>query len=175
MSFGPGPGYAGASSPLAIVGGTLKRPANTTAYAFGQLIASSTTAGSVVVPTAAVARGINTPGKIPALLLAKTSNNVTNAIFRVHLFSHAPTFTVGDGGVLQGGFTDTGYLGAFDVTVDQQGTVATGSIGQGAPKLGTDLPFTPGAGTTNVWWVLEARAAYTPTSGEIFTPTFTVN
>ena len=168
----PLPTGASTSSPQLTVGGALTRPSNTTAYAFGALMASSTTAGSIVVPTAAVARANNTVGAIVSVTLAKSSNATTNAIFRIHLFSQAPTFTAGDGGTFQGNFTTTGYLGAFDVSVDQSGTSGTGSVGQGAPKIGAEVPFTPAGGTQNIYWVLEARAAYTPTSGETFTPTF---
>ena len=52
------------------------------------------------------------------------------------------------------------------------GPSGTGAVGQGAPKIGAEVPFTPASGTQNVYWVLEARAAYTPTSGETFIPTF---
>ena len=109
----PLPTGASTSSPQITVGGTLTRPANTTAYAFGALMASSTTAGSIVVPTAAVARANNAVGAIVGVTLAKSSNVTTNAIFRIHLFSQAPTFTAGDGGTFQGNFTTTGYLGAL--------------------------------------------------------------
>jgi hypothetical protein len=171
---GAAPVGAATSIPNIVTGGTLTRPANTTAYGFGALMASSVTAGSVVVPTAAVARANDQAGALVGVLLTKSSNVVTNAIFRIHLFNVVPTFLVGDAGAFQGNFSDTGYLGAFDVSVDQSGTPATGASGQGAPKIGSELPFVPVTGTQNIYWVLEVRAGYTPTSGETFTPVFEV-
>lgn len=148
-----------------IVGATFTRPANTTAYSSGQLVANSTTAGSVTYGTLAVSRYTDKSGMIRRVRLKKTGTSVTNAAFRVHFYKLAPTFTNGDGGAWLS--TESDYLGAVDVTMDQAFTDAAKGIG--TPNTGTEINFVPTSGTTTIYWALEARAAYTPSSAEVFT------
>ena len=112
---------------------TLTRPANTTAYASGQLIASSTTAGSVVVPSFALP---NSAGGaiIPKLRL---QTNVTtgwgSASIQVDTWSPAPTFSNGDGGTYTVATGSTGYLGSFTCSLTQGGD---GAYGECVPVSG---------------------------------------
>src|ERR1043166_3581382 len=77
------------------------RPNDTTAYASGDLVATSTTAGSVVPlqidlgNVAAVGHGIT---RIPRARLTKSGTSPTNANFRIHLYEAAPTPQNGDNG-----------------------------------------------------------------------------
>jgi hypothetical protein len=142
------------------------RPADTTAYTSGDLVANSTVAGSVAPMQFATKR----PGasqRIAAATIHKSNNSVVTASFRLHLFNATVAVANGDNGV----FTPaalTGYLGAIDVTVDLAGTV--GAVGVGVPRTGagTDI-LAPAAGP--IFGLLEARSAYTPASGEVFTVT----
>jgi len=70
---------------------TLTRPANTADYAANQLIASSTTAGSVVVPSFAIA--ISAGGAINARLRLRTSatSGWGGVNLSINLWSAAPT------------------------------------------------------------------------------------
>ncbi len=146
--------------------GTLTRPADTTAYASGDLVANSTTAGSVVPMSITI--GSYTGGfRIRRVKLHKSGTSTTNAQFRVHLFNAAPaTVTNGDNGAFSvSGVAD--YIGSFDVTMGQAFT--DGAAGFAAPATGSDAAAVL---TTNVVRAhLEARAAYTPASGEVFTLT----
>lgn len=152
---------------IAVASGTLTRPADTTAYASGDLVANSTTAGSVAAITLAGAT-INPGGrgKIERVRLAFNDATLTNAQFRVHLFTTAPTtFTNGDNGALaMNGFAD--YLGSVDVTVAQ---AFSASPAGAAGFADCDISFVAKTGGSDLYGVLEARAAYTPTSGEVFT------
>lgn len=150
------------------VSASFARPANTTAYASGDLVANNETAGSVTALslTFGGAGGISSSA-IGRAKLAKTGTSTTNASFRVHLFSAAPTLTNGDNGAFSpDGVAD--YLGSFDVTIDQAFT--DGACGYGTPRSGAAelLGNLPGG---NVRALIEARAAYTPASGETFTLT----
>lgn len=142
------------------------RPADTTAYASGDLVANSTTAGSVVAMTLAVARVATASVMIRRLKLRKSGTSVSSASFRVHLFRAAPaTVTNGDNGVFSvSGAAD--YLGAFDVTIDRAFT--DGAAGFGVPVVGSDASIKLAAGTS-IYALIEARAAYTPASAEVFT------
>lgn len=161
----------GTSLPIAVGGSTVvatqsfPRPADTTAYASGDLVANSTTAGSVVPMALPVARVSGGSGIVRRLRLRKTGTSLTNAQFRVHLFNAAPgAFANGDNGA----FSVAGvanYIGRADITLDQAFT--DGAFGSSDISF-TDLQFKLTSGQL-MYAVLEARAAYTPTSGEIFT------
>lgn len=149
----------------AIATGTFTRPANTTAYASGQLVANSTTAGSVTYGTLAVSRYTDKSGMIRRVRLKKSGTSTTNAQFRVHFYKTAPTFSNGDGGAWLS--TESDYLGAVDVTMDKVFTDAASGIG--TSNTGSEINFVPNSGTTTIYWAVEARAPYTPSSAEIFT------
>jgi hypothetical protein len=142
------------------------RPADTTAYAVGDLVANSTTADSVVAPALTVARVAAGSAMIRRLKLHKSGTSVTNASFRVHLFRSPPeTVTNGDNGAFSvSGAGD--YLGAWDVTIDRAFT--DGAAGFGTPVKGNDQSIKLASGT-DIRALIEARAAYTPASEEVFT------
>lgn len=141
------------------VKGSTTRPADTTAYASGDLVANSTTAGSVVAITLSDATsGGGAPAVIKRVNLRKSGTGVTNASFRVHLFTAAPTVANGDNGAI----SMTGaanYVGQVDVTVGQ--TFTDGAHGAVAADYATR------SGT--LYALIEARGAYTPASAEVFT------
>ena len=94
--------------------------------------------------------------------IRKTGTSVTNASFRLHLYSASPTAANGDNGSWS---TDKAaeYLGALDVTVDKAFT--DGAAGNGAPSTGSEINFT----SDTIYGLLEARGSYTPASAEVFT------
>jgi hypothetical protein len=157
------------------ISASFTRPANTTAYASGDLVASTTTAGDVA---AMELRGfsVNTQGSciIRRIKLAKSGTSTTSASFRVHLFRADPaTVTNGDNGAFSvSGVAD--YLGAADVTIDRAFT--DGACGIGVPIVGSEFMIRmPGANSVStgqsIFAMIEARAAYTPASAEVFTLT----
>jgi hypothetical protein len=169
------PGLFGVYLPNGTIGGgSFTRPANTTAYASGQLVANSTVAGSVVPLSAALARQNAGFGMITGVRLSKNSNGITGASFRVHFFKGLPTVTVGDGGVLATAYNGIAAIeiGYTDVTMDMAySDGAKGFAGGLKNSDGTfrQALFDTNAGTTSLYALLEARGAYTPISGEIFT------
>lgn len=144
---------------------TFNRPADTNAYASGDLVANSTTAGSVAAMSLTVARNAASSFMLRRLKLRKSGTSTTNASFRVHLFRAAPaTVTNGDNGAFSvSGVAD--YLGAVDVTIDRAFT--DGAAGFGVPVVGSDLCVKLSSGSS-VYALIEARAAYTPASAESF-------
>jgi hypothetical protein len=161
-------GEVGGSS--AVVTANFNRPANTTAYVSGQLLANSTLAGSVTPMTLSVARIADKTGLIRRARLTKSGTSTSNASFRVHLYKTTPTAANGDGGTFQTN-NALNYIGSmdFDMTGANAKAFSDGVKCIAVPNVGSDIVFEPSSGTTNIFALLEARGAYTPTSGETFT------
>lgn len=138
------------------------RPADTTAYASGDLVANSTTAGSVTPMSFAVAREAGLGGMIRRARIRKTGTGVTNALFRLHLYSSSPTPSNGDNGAWLTNQA-ANYIGAIDISVDKAFT--DGAAGNGVPGVGSEINFT----SDTIYGLLEVRGAYAPASGETFT------
>lgn len=164
---------AESTDPTAIVGLTVRpsasftRPADTTAYASGDIVANSTTAGSVTPLSWTAARNAGGTGMIRRVQIRKSGVSTTNASFRVHFFSATPTIsTAGDNSVFASNVSGVaGYLGYCDVTIGV--ALSDGSVGAGVPAVGSEINFALSSGQT-VYALLEARAAYTPGNAETF-------
>jgi hypothetical protein len=133
---------------------TLTLPATTTAYAGGNLIASSATAGSVVVPSLSIA---NTAGGFYGPRLRLSINDSTSTawggmIVQVDLWTAAPTMTNGDRGAYLVATGSANYLASYSCTLIQAGD---GAYGACAPTIGT-TPAIRLAGGTSVFWTAEA-------------------
>ena len=144
-----------------VTGTTVTRPADTTAYASGDLIANSTTAGSVVpISFANVQRNAGGISRVRRVRISKTGTGVTNCTIRVHLFAGtAPTVSSGDNAAMVIASGAANYLGSADVVVGQ--TFSDGAAGQ----LAADILTT----SNTLYGLLEARGAYTPASAEVLT------
>lgn len=149
---------------------TITRPADTTAYASGDLVANSTTAGSVAnLQFTTAARVSGGSGVIVGAEIQKSTVSITNAAFRLHLFDTAPTYTsAGDNSpistVVQA--SGKGYLGYIDIPA----MIAFSDVawGSGSPDNSrSGIPFVASAQT--IYGLLEARGAYTPGNAEVFT------
>ena len=149
---------------------TVTRPANTTQYTAGDLVADNVTAGSVT----AIAFRKNrlsgrTKGKITGGLMRKSASTVTVATFRLHLFSQAaaPTVTNGDNGAIVVN-SIASYIGFLDfdfTTTGNNGNIIGGAIAKRATAPATAISFDLTGGGT-VYGLIEATGAYTPASAE---------
>lgn len=142
------------------------RPADTTAYAAGDLIANSTTAGSVVPMSFNV--GCSEGLVRAAYFKSNTTTLPSTTAMRLHLWSQAPTTSGGDNAAVfastAGLATSTGYLGYIDMSADVWFSDAT--MGSGVPY--PDVHFDLGTGTT-LYGLLEATSAITPASEAVIT------
>jgi hypothetical protein len=138
------------------------RPANTTAYASGDIVANNAAGASVVAVQLAVSQRPGRGGQITRVMLAKTSTSLTAAAFRVHLFAALPAVTSGDNAALAAAGVAAGYLGAADITMSAAFT--DGAYGAAAVAIDFRLP----AGATEIFALVEARDVYTPASAETF-------
>lgn len=143
------------------------RPADTTAYALGDLVANSTTAGSVTPLSLQATDLVNGTGFLRRCTLRKSGTSITNAQFRVHVYQGDLTITCANGDNAAWSTNQVAnYLGSLDVTMDKAFT--DGASGVGVPTNGFEISFKCSA-TVNLQFLLEARAAYTPANAEIFT------
>lgn len=154
-----------------MVSANFTRPSDTTAYAIGDLVANSTTAGSVVPLSWTAARIAAGGGIIKKVTIRKSSTTTSSTSFRLHLYTSSPTCTNGDNGAWL--TTMSGWLGTT-VATTQAVVFSDGTAGlyqffdvAGANIIG-GLPFQLASGQT-LYGLLEARAGYAPTSAEVFT------
>jgi hypothetical protein len=147
--------------------GSFTRPNDTTAYASGDLVANSTTAGSVVPLTIALTSGsVIGNVRITRVRLSKSGTSPTNANFRVHIYTSLPTVANGDNAA----WSTSGalsYAGPIDVT--SMLAFSDGCQGVGAATAGSEMLLRFSGG--NLYALLEAKAAYTPVANEVFTLT----
>lgn len=138
---------------------TIVRPANVTAYALGQVIASGTSS-NLVFPASVGGRG----GYITRVLLTTNRPAHTEAL-RLHLFNNPPA-SVADQAVLNlAAITESTYEGFVDFT----SFVSTGTsyvVSEGS-LASRPLQFNTGVNNELIG-VIETRAAFTPVSAQSF-------
>lgn len=151
----------------------LTRPADTTAYSTNDLIASSTTAGSIVVPSVAQAARLTlNSGTITRVRLnTNATTGFSAATFTIRLWSTAPTYTNGDNGAYAVATGAAGWLGSFTATLEQQ---ADGAYGAGVPTAGNGVVFALPVDQTAIYWDLQITSAATPIASQTFTLTLEV-
>lgn len=151
------------------VSAAFTRPANTTAYAATDLVANSTIAGSVLPEV------VNDPRVQPngtyfnwlrRVILKHSQASVTNSSFAIWLMNAVPSVTNGDNSVIAGP-TLAQIIDIVPIDVDRLVTGA-GAIGQAYYDTGLiRLP-------SSFYFLIEATAAYTPASAEVFTVEFSL-
>ena len=155
---------------LVALSATFTRPADTTQYASGDLVANSTTAGSVTnMSVTASFRDTSGAGAIQSIHFRKSDKSVTTASFRVHVFTSAPTYQTNGDNSAMSTVMATGmasHIGEFDITLAS--AAADGAGGLALQASGAPLPFRLTSSQT-LYFAVEAKSAYTPVSGEVFT------
>lgn len=156
----------------------LTRPNDTTAYAQNDLIASSTTAGSVVVPKFTIPDGDH----VKAIeinrgrLITNLTTGFTTFAGHIDLWSVAPTFTNGDNGAWAVTTGAANWLGhaTTDVagTYGQYGDGASIAVSVGASFSQANNPFLfeRAPGDFLYWSLRETDATgFTPIANQTFT------
>lgn len=139
------------------------RPNDTTQYGSGDLVANSTTPGSVVPMTLTLANPAQNQTCVKRVRLMKSGTTSTNAQFRVHFYGASPAVTNGDNGAWLSSKA-ANYFGSIDVTL---AAFSDGCAAAGAATAGAEIQINPVGGA--FYCLLEARAAYTPSAQEVFT------
>lgn len=162
---------------LGTVGVELTRPGDTNAYAIGDAIASTTTAGSVTPLTWTATREAGGSGRVIGAQCVVNSATAFGAI-RLHLFNTTPFAAGGfqaDNAALALTYaamktgsagTNPNYIGYIDFTTFV--AQSSSAVALGTCDL-TELAFDCAPGSQTIFGLLEARAAFTPGNQETFT------
>ena len=141
---------------------TFTRPNDTTPYSIGDLVANSTTAGSVSAMSIAFTEAGGFGLWLRSATLRKTQASITNASFRLWCLNAAPTVTNGDNSIIAGNFLSTVMFEPIQIDtialLTGGGAIGTSMFDDGM----LEIPPT-------AYFLLEALAAYTPAALEIFT------
>jgi hypothetical protein len=155
------------SASLTTPSSVLTRPANTTAYAVGNLIASNVTAGSVVVPSFNIATS-GGHAVIPRLRLATNATTGWSSItLQVTLFTTAPTYANGDGGAYAIATGSANIIARYQVALSQFGDSAWGD----AINITGSSPVVNPSAAAIYWDMQVVSGTPTPISGQTFTLT----
>lgn len=145
---------------------TITRPADTTAYAAGDLIANSTTAGSVTPFRFYIPRGLGKNLVIKGAKIVKSDQtDVANSAIDIWVFTSSPTVANGDNGALSADLVTAGYIGQVSVGAMLAGT--DDAIGVVSLADSAWLYNYLGA-ADSLYGLLEATAAYSPANAETF-------
>ncbi|CAN5255121.1 hypothetical protein BH10PSE2_BH10PSE2_02020 [soil metagenome] len=161
------------------VSASFARPADTTAYASGDLVANNAVAGNVVpIELVGAFRSAGEAVRIERVRLRKSSVGLTSASFRVHLFRLLPTVSAGDNAAFDNGsgllsLADiNGYVGTVDVVMGYAAAIGARGVGVLATGSGITCESAGVVGhETSLWALIEARGAYGPASAETTTLT----
>lgn len=162
--------YAGGA---AVPKASFLRPANVTPYDIGDLIADNAVAAQVAPLAFTAAREFASSFFLMKAILTKTSANVANAAFVLHLFKTQPTPVNGDGGIFQSNKA-ADYLGS--ITFGAMRAFSDGAWVTGVPDsdgpivvdlsdLGLDAQGKP---LRTIYGLIETRGAYVPGNAEKF-------
>lgn len=138
---------------------TLAPPSNTAAYTANMQIANSATAGSVVVPTFAIATA-NGGAVIPRLRLfvADAAAGWNGVQVQVDLWSAAPTFTSADHVAFAVATGMASHLGSYVISLNSGGD---GASGEGAVSPGNAAMVTLSG--SSIYWTAKVLSATTGT------------
>lgn len=162
----PGIGFTVISS------NTVTRPADTSAYSVGDIVAQSTTNSLCYAIPFTAARYAGGTGMLRRCRVKVNDIAWANAEIYVHVFKNTPTFTNGDNGAFSAGVSESEYLGAFDVTFDR--TFSDYVKGIGVPRTGSEINFDANTSSQSLYYTIETRTALTPAASETFTTTFEI-
>ena len=155
------------SNAISRVSSTLTRPADTVTYAQNDLIASSTTAGSISVPTLTVPNRVQGLRYMIRRVILTTPKTTGMSAFQafIEFWKDAPTFTNPDNGAYAVATGAASYLGRTTTTVMTQ--AADGGYCEGVPTTGVEIVL---EGIPTVYWSLKEADAtgFFPSSAQTF-------
>lgn len=143
-------------------------PVATATYSDTDLVANSATATAVVPLSWHV--GPQGGNITHARLTKSDGSDVANATFTLHLFGESPTVANGDDGTISYDVTASQFLGKLAFAIMVAGT-DDGSTQLRLGDTGFLQPFSVGYST--IYGLLEAKAAYTRPTLEVFSCTLT--
>lgn len=160
---------------LVTLSSVLTRPADTTAYAQNDLLASSVTAGSIVVPSFAMPEGCLGLEIVGGRLITNLTTGFTTFAGKIDLWKGAagPTFTNGDNGAYAVATGAAKWSGNMQTDVASQfadGAVARISNGTTYDTKAVRQVLAIGPADNLYWSLKESDATgFTPVASQTFT------
>ena len=143
---------------------TFTRPANTTAYAAGDLVANSATAEDVVPLVFGTGAGNEVFRTVRGARVRKSSTGANGNSWTLNLFSAEPDVTSGDNAALAVADGRVRFIGKMSGTTGEVWTDGTTHLL--APSPNAQIPVITAG---KIYGLLQVDAAYAPASGESFT------
>lgn len=158
------------SSPLSVQALEFTRPADTTAYAAGDVVSDNTVTTTIQeIVNFGPANG--TTGFIVGAKIATDLKSITPRI-RVHLYSVATVTINGDNVAWMDLYVDTPkQLGWFDLPPMITGADTINSTLSSSQDMTLRIPVKLDSATDSIFFVLETLDAFTPASGQKLTLT----
>jgi hypothetical protein len=141
-------------------------PSGTTAYASGDLIANSGTAGSVTPLSFTVCRVNDGTVMIRRARIMTTDSGFAGKQVILKLYKSSPTVANGDNGAWSS--TESGFLGQVPVTFTETFSDPLYK-GIGAPAVGSEINTECSSGAKTVFGLLIAGEAITPQGAKVHT------
>ena len=152
-----------------VAGASFTTPSGTTAYASGQLIANSATAGSVTPLSFTVCRDTTgATGMVRRARIKTADTGFAGATVRLHLYKSSPAVANGDHGTFSSSEAD--WLDDIDLILDHAFSDPF-EKGVGTPTHGSEINYDCVAGSQAIYGLVEARSAITPQGAKTFTVT----
>jgi hypothetical protein len=149
------------------VSASFTRPNDTTPYAAKDAVSDSTSAPTILT-FAGAAKNLGGSGYITGARLTKSNNGVTNASFRLWLFSEAVTPMNDNSPYTLLWDNRDKRIGYIDFTMTSEGT---GSTSAEAQAFNQNIHFTCASNSKDIYGLVEANSAWTPTALEILMAT----
>lgn len=147
---------------------TFTRPADTTAYAAGDVVGPVTTPAMQTLTGCAAFNGGS--GRIVDVMLECNLATITNGSFRIHFFNAIHTPAADNAALASLHANADEYQGYCDVVLVAMGGAGvgrnSGKVVSAEPTL--PIPFVCASTDDDLYVVIEALGAYTPSSGEVF-------
>lgn len=150
---------------------TITRPANTTAYAAGDVIGTAVTCE---LAFADLARSNGGAGMIVNAMVIDSANQATKPTLELWLFTAPLAVVVDNAPFVPTDAEMKTLVGVIDLTTAKVGEPTVGAVGNCVLYSGTvTLPYRCAAATKSLSGYLVVRNAYTPVSAEEFTSILT--
>lgn len=153
---------------ITLVSTSWTRPADTTAYAVGDVVSNVTT-GAALFKLANVTRTAGGSGYIVRAQIA-TDQKSNPSAYTIHLFNNSTATISNDNAPNRELYADLSKrIGSFNLGPMTTGVDTTNSTMSRAQDNNLRVPFTCEAGSQDLWFSVETLTANTPANGQAFT------
>lgn len=153
-----------------VITGSITRPADTTVYAAGDEISSSTSSPTIM-SFSGCARANGGSGVVVSVTLIDSANQTTKPQLELWLFDTTSTPTNDNSAFAPSDSVANTLVGIIPLSLLYVGDSASGASGNSAwiGALAAPIPYVCGGSSTSLFGRLVVRNAYTPVSAEVFT------